>query len=592
MAETISVKYTLIDEVSKPMDKIKSSSKSVSEGFDFVKTSIIGAVGAVSIGRVISFGKEAVKAFEESEVAARRLAVAMHNTGESFAANEKELKRVTSALLYKTGVADEAQYEALGKLTTITGSFTNSLALLPEVMDLAAFAGTDLSEASIMFGNILEGNIEKLPQYLKFLKDMKDAGASNTEIINALRKATKGYAEESASETQKIGAAWGEMLEVVGGKLASSGIMKFLESKITNVSKFIGGIANTSEEGLILAQERKAELAEILIEKQNRYNNAVNSAFGSGKQKAKKELDETQDQIIRNQNSITYLEDKIKEEKAAAEKERQKLLDNSGNGLSAAEENKKLLDKTNALSAEDAAKIASMNRTFQTEQEISKTQEEKKLKEIDDYNKQLELKNNKKNERLKRADAKLHRDEIEEAENSKNRILQIEQNKYIAMSTGINGLVALSAFAAKKNKDFAVAAKALAIAEATMNTYRAATAALAMVPFTPFNYIAAGGAIASGLANVGMITQQTFQTSPGYDKTIPGNPNQVVMAMVHGGEKIGRDSGGGGITVNLQIPNSAKVDVMAGRELAKTIDRLARDGYFDKAFNLKRAVTA
>jgi hypothetical protein len=61
----------------------------------------------------------------------------------------------------------------------------------------------------------------------------------------------------------------------------------------------------------------------------------------------------------------------------------------------------------------------------------------------------------------------------------------------------------------KINEDAFKAAKAFNIAQAIMNTYTGATKALATYP-PPFNYIAAAGVVAAGLAQVSQIRSQSY----------------------------------------------------------------------------------
>lgn len=81
-----------------------------------------------------------------------------------------------------------------------------------------------------------------------------------------------------------------------------------------------------------------------------------------------------------------------------------------------------------------------------------------------------------------------------------------EQKKEFAITTAVAGLQALG----KYNKTAFEAYKAYASGKAIMDTYAAATKALAELPF-PFNYVAAAGTVAMGLANVATIQSQQYQ---------------------------------------------------------------------------------
>ena len=74
---------------------------------------------------------------------------------------------------------------------------------------------------------------------------------------------------------------------------------------------------------------------------------------------------------------------------------------------------------------------------------------------------------------------------------------------------GIDQAANMFAALGKENKKAFEASKALNIASAIMNTYQAATKALATYPF-PFGLIAAAGAIAAGMAQVSVIRSQQY----------------------------------------------------------------------------------
>jgi len=106
------------------------------------------------------------------------------------------------------------------------------------------------------------------------------------------------------------------------------------------------------------------------------------------------------------------------------------------------------------------------------------------------------------------------------------------------------------ATAASLNKKFVGIAKAAALADATIQGVLAIQRALASAP-PPFNFILASAVGAQAIANIAKIKSQSFQTPFGQDRIVPGPSNQAIPAIVHGGERIGRGGGGGGITVNF-----------------------------------------
>jgi hypothetical protein len=88
---------------------------------------------------------------------------------------------------------------------------------------------------------------------------------------------------------------------------------------------------------------------------------------------------------------------------------------------------------------------------------------------------------------------------IAEDERVKQEQRRILEERLGAFSTFFNGLGSLLELAGEHNRGFAIASRAMAAAEAAINSYLAFTKALTSgVP--PFNYIAAAGVLAAGLA--------------------------------------------------------------------------------------------
>lgn len=73
------------------------------------------------------------------------------------------------------------------------------------------------------------------------------------------------------------------------------------------------------------------------------------------------------------------------------------------------------------------------------------------------------------------------------------------EKKLGAWTQFFTGFAQLAALGAEKNRDAAILSKALASAEAAINSYLSFTAALAQVPY-PYNLVAAAGNLAAGLA--------------------------------------------------------------------------------------------
>jgi hypothetical protein len=124
----------------------------------------------------------------------------------------------------------------------------------------------------------------------------------------------------------------------------------------------------------------------------------------------------------------------------------------------------------------------------------------------------------------------------------------------------------------------AEAVKAIRLAEAIINTYMAASSALATVPY-PANFIAAATAIAAGLAQVAQIANVTI---PKYAEGtewvgLGGNPRgeDTIPAMLNEGERVvPRDIN----RMLLGIPNEALPSMLTmGASSSQKLEQLARE---------------
>ncbi|MBI1178005.1 hypothetical protein GC207_11280 [bacterium] len=135
---------------------------------------------------------------------------------------------------------------------------------------------------------------------------------------------------------------------------------------------------------------------------------------------------------------------------------------------------------------------------------------------------------------------------------------KIRENELELAIQGLSGFAEASkAFGAKGF----VAYKALAVSEAIISTYLAASRALGENP-TGLNYIAAAGVTAAGLANVATIASQNYGGYKAGDYTGDGDPNQVA-GVVHKREFVFTDQQTARIGVNnLRALASGKAAAM------------------------------
>ncbi len=160
------------------------------------------------------------------------------------------------------------------------------------------------------------------------------------------------------------------------------------------------------------------------------------------------------------------------------------------------------------------------------------------------------------------------------------------QGQAIAATSGFFGFLEQgAAAAASQNKQFAGTAKALSIAQATINTYEAATKAFNLFGGWPLGAAAAAATVAAGLALVAKITATGFATGGSFKVGGSGGiDSQLVTLAMTPGEMVDvkRPGQTGGGTSDVNLRGIAPDDFFTGRMLRNLVDALNqghRDGY-------------
>jgi hypothetical protein len=151
-------------------------------------------------------------------------------------------------------------------------------------------------------------------------------------------------------------------------------------------------------------------------------------------------------------------------------------------------------------------------------------------------------------------------------------LLEMRLNAFTQFTSGIGALLEQGA---EQNKGFAIMSKAIASAEAAINSYLAFTSALASVPY-PYNLIAAGGVLAAGIASqVKILSTPIPSAETGGRFIVPNSVGVDSQIMrVNPGEQV--DVTPRGMTGNSESFNFNFV--MDGRVFAEITNKLAKAG--------------
>lgn len=196
--------------------------------------------GALAVGAVVAFGKSSVSAAEESAVATARLGAIFKSMGDETGNAAKEAENYAGALSKKIAVDDEAIMAAQAQLATF-GAVSDETARGAGIFDRATAAAADLAAAG--FGT-LDGNAVQLGKALQDptkglaalgksgvtftdaqkeqIKAMQESGdllGAQKIVLGAVESQVKGTAAATATGSEKMSIAFGEVQEQVGGFL-------------------------------------------------------------------------------------------------------------------------------------------------------------------------------------------------------------------------------------------------------------------------------------------------------------------------------------------------------------------------------------
>jgi hypothetical protein len=228
-------------------------------------------LGVFAASKLLSFGKQAVKAFAADEKAARSLSLALANTGNAFAAIEVE--KFIGDLQRATGVLDDQLRPAFRTLLTATGNVKKSQDGLALALDIAAGTGRDLGAVSLALAKAYGGQTTALSRLGAGLSKATLASGDLDLITAELTKkfsgqalaAAEGYAGSIAkltvaSENAKeiIGKDLLDAMQLIAGKDGIGGATTAMEGFATQVGNAIYGV------GVLIAKLREIPGAGVI----------------------------------------------------------------------------------------------------------------------------------------------------------------------------------------------------------------------------------------------------------------------------------------------------------------------------------------
>src|SRR5215831_13256904 len=239
--------FQLIGEASSAIaafKKTSDASQQAAKGAEKTGVSLGGiakaAATGLAVGAVVSFGKSAVKAAEESEVAHNKLVAVFKNVGDASGAAAAAAEAYAGKLAASTGVDDEAIMGAQALLATfhsVSGAAGRQAGIFDRAtaaaVDLAAAGYGDLNSNSIQLGKALEDPVKGMAALAKsgvtftaaqktaiqqMVKSGDTLGAQKIVLKN-VEDQVKGTAAATATGSAKMAVAWGNFQESVGAAI-------------------------------------------------------------------------------------------------------------------------------------------------------------------------------------------------------------------------------------------------------------------------------------------------------------------------------------------------------------------------------------
>lgn len=199
------------DKTSSSLDGLAKASKVPDGAMKDLMGTVQKVTGAISIGLIGAFTGAVIAASNEEKSIAR-LENTLQNVGVAYDDVKGQIEAVTEAILRKTGIADEVQYDVLNRLVLATGDYGIALQALPTALDLAATTGMDATSAAVLLGKAMNGSADALQRYGIEVPE----GASALEVLATVQNKVKDAAEKTATPMDKLKGQMGELADKIG----------------------------------------------------------------------------------------------------------------------------------------------------------------------------------------------------------------------------------------------------------------------------------------------------------------------------------------------------------------------------------------
>jgi hypothetical protein len=212
--------------------KVNADTSQVGEAFDALaaKTgglgdvlSAAGTASALSFSALVGVAGLSIKAFGESEAAARKLTLAMQNQGIYTDALFESYQAYADELSKGTGIEKTQITNAQSILQTYVGQTAVTKELTLATLNYAAATGTDLNSAAEKIGRTVGTNLNAFARQglqLNANATATERLAQTVEFLNTKYAGAAESADKGVGSVKGLNSAFKEMLSTIGSGLA------------------------------------------------------------------------------------------------------------------------------------------------------------------------------------------------------------------------------------------------------------------------------------------------------------------------------------------------------------------------------------
>lgn len=211
-----------------------------------------GLLAVYSAQKLLSFGKQSVKAFAEDDKAAKALGTTLKNLGLAYGSNIGTVNGFISRLEMQTGVLDDELRPAMDRLLRATGDVAKSQELLGLALDVAAGTGKSLTQVSQSLQKAYLGQTQALGRLGVGLTKAELSTSSFEQIQLRLSELFAGQAvaaaDSYAGSLAKLTVAGNNAKETIGKGLVDAFVTitnsSSVDDLITKIDAAAESIAN------------------------------------------------------------------------------------------------------------------------------------------------------------------------------------------------------------------------------------------------------------------------------------------------------------------------------------------------------------